>query len=91
MKSATLLMISCFLMFIILHHMKEVEAAPQQTKGVCELADQFPGKCGKEGSNVCINEMQKKEPEQKLRCQCFDHPTVILAWKKHICKCRYDC
>lgn len=68
-----------------------MEAAPATTGGVCEFADQFPGKCGSGGGNMCINEMQKKKPEQKLRCECFDHPTIILGRKKHICKCRHDC
>ncbi|RID51952.1 hypothetical protein BRARA_H02582 [Brassica rapa] len=83
MSSSTLSMVSCVLMFLILHHTKEV----------CSFTDQLPGKCGNDGSNKCVNAMQKKAllPEVKVRCACFDHPTVILGRKKHICNCRQDC
>lgn len=121
MRSATLHMVSCVLMFLILHHTKgnfnlvalsiiflnlfphhhlthscefgiyktiELEAGV-----VCDFTDQLPGKCGNDGRNNCVNALQKKAlfPEKKIRCECFDHPTVILGRKKHICKCRQDC
>ncbi|CAN7058367.1 hypothetical protein Bca4012_094083 [Brassica carinata] len=88
MRSSTLSMVSCVLMFFILHHTKESEAVD-----VCSFTDQLPGKCGNDGSSKCVNAMQKKAllPEVKLRCACFDHPTVILGRKKHICNCRQDC
>nr|VDD56053.1 unnamed protein product [Brassica oleracea] len=44
MRSSTLSMVSCVLMFFILHHTK----------------DQLPGKCGNDGSSKCVNAMQKK-------------------------------
>ncbi|KAL0697736.1 hypothetical protein Bca4012_053858 [Brassica carinata] len=88
MRSATWFTVSCVLMFLILHHTKELEA-----RDVCAFTDQFPGKCGNDGPNKCVNAMQKQAllPEAKLRCACFDHPTVILGWRKHICNCRQDC
>ncbi|ESQ35397.1 hypothetical protein EUTSA_v10009469mg [Eutrema salsugineum] len=85
-------MVSCVLILLVLHHVKAKEGeAASGTTGVCELANEFPGKCGNDGINVCINDMQKKHQKENLRCECFDHPTVIFGWKKRICKCRYNC
>ncbi|WZZ11136.1 hypothetical protein YC2023_097057 [Brassica napus] len=67
MSSSTLSMVSCVLMFLILHHTKESEAVE-----VCSFTDQLPGKCGNDGSNKCVNAMQKKAllPEVKVARFC---------------------
>ncbi|KFK43659.1 hypothetical protein AALP_AA1G156400 [Arabis alpina] len=93
MKSTTLFMVSCVSILLVLNHIKEAEAVHVQRRAVCEFNRQFPGKCGNEGSNLCLQDMETKgAPNQKnLRCDCFDHPSIILGRPKRICKCRNHC
>ncbi|CAL9214946.1 unnamed protein product [Arabidopsis halleri] len=96
MKSATLFMVCCLLMFFVMNNIKEVETVHVEQAGVCEFTGEFPGKCGNDGRKTCIEAMNKNggtplKRNKNLRCECFDNPVVILGRPKRICRCRDNC
>ncbi|XP_056866847.1 defensin-like protein 229 [Raphanus sativus] len=80
MKSTTLIMVFCILVFFILNNVNEVNAK------VCIKSQDFEQNCGWDGNKTCIRGFNKinKFP---ISCECtHKNPTVS---SKRTCKCKF--
>ncbi|CAF2149106.1 hypothetical protein BRARA_A01228 [Brassica rapa] len=87
MRSATVFMVSCILMFFVLIHVKDVEAGLTPMGSLCGQKDIFIGRCGRDGSETCINDFVKKggDGNRPYSCKCDNFG------KKRICRCKVPC
>ncbi|KFK43181.1 hypothetical protein AALP_AA1G090500 [Arabis alpina] len=54
MKSATLFIVLCACMFLVLSYHGEVKAASKR----CSIVLFYPGKCGNDGNKVCLGDIR---------------------------------
>ncbi|CAA0407862.1 Defensin-like protein 229 [Arabidopsis thaliana] len=88
MKSTTLFMVSCVLIFCVLSHVREVKSVEnkaKRVKKVCEKAQVFEQNCGWDGNKTCIRGFNKIK-EYPFHCECgiYDAPN-----SRRICKCKF--
>ncbi|CAL9221298.1 unnamed protein product [Arabidopsis halleri] len=86
MKSTTLFMVSCVLMFCVLSHVREVKSvAPKRVKKVCEKSQVFKQNCGWNGNKTCIRGFNKIK-EYPFHCECGIYDELN---SRRVCKCKF--
>ncbi|EOA32021.1 hypothetical protein CARUB_v10015263mg [Capsella rubella] len=82
MRFASLFVVSCIFIFLVINHVKEVKAVQ------CEIIEWFDDKCGADGSKTCIDHLIKGHIYDFPRCDCLDvKPSGILCTCLHRLPC----
>ncbi|EOA31915.1 hypothetical protein CARUB_v10015145mg [Capsella rubella] len=87
MKSSTLFMFSCLLMFCVLNHVKQVRSGVSSTKAkkVCTKSQVFEKNCGLDGNKTCIKGFNKIK-QYPFHCDC---DLYIPTESKRLCTCKF--
>ncbi|CAF2026477.1 putative defensin-like protein 234 [Brassica napus] len=87
MRSASIFLVSCILIFFIMNNVKDVEAGLTPMDNQCGRKDIFVGGCGPDGNKTCINDFVKKggEGNRPSSCECDDFG------EEHLCRCNFSC
>ncbi|KAL0665194.1 hypothetical protein Bca4012_102032 [Brassica carinata] len=91
----------CFILFLAILIVTEVEAVNKLRKLRCPITDhRYKGKCGNNGNSICAREVKEFIAKQRygvkpvlgeMRCNCTDLPVKANEQIRRTCSCRYDC
>ncbi|XP_010490167.1 PREDICTED: putative defensin-like protein 253 [Camelina sativa] len=81
MRFASLFVVSCIFLFLVISHVKEIEAVQ------CEIIEWFDDKCGADGNKTCIEHLIKGHIYDFPRCDCRDAKPGILCTCLHRLPC----